>query len=137
LEVTATCHAHIAPQTDRFVIYRARSDGQNCYNTWPFLPGHGAEWSGNKCILSKSTNLGNPGDGIVPALHCPGPAETVVAWNKSETTTDTWRAQCGLDLMNNEYYTSNVSGTWESINSTRAFRMPALTHYICVPRYYH
>ena len=77
-------------------------------NTWPFLPGHGAVWSGNKCILQTSTNLGNPGDGIVPALHCPGPAETVVPWNKSETTTDTWRAECGLTLENNQYYTSNV-----------------------------
>ena len=44
----------------------------------------------------------------MPALHCPGPAETVVPWNKSETTTDTWRAECGLTLENNQYYTSNV-----------------------------
>ena len=35
-------------------------------------------------------------------------AETVVPWNKSETTTDTWRAECGLTLENNQYYTSNV-----------------------------
>ena len=111
------------------VVYHAHNDGQNCCesacvvcvsvvwltkaalgsdNTWPFLPGHGAVWSGNKCILQTSTNLGNPGDGIVPALHCPGPAETVVPWNKSETTTDTWRAECGLTLENNQYYTSNV-----------------------------
>ena len=25
-------------------------------------------------------------------------------WNKSETTTDTWRAECGLTLENNQYY---------------------------------
>ena len=93
------------------VIYIAHKDGQNCFNSWPMLPGHGTVWSGNKCILQTSLNLGNPGDGIVPALHCPGPAETVVPWNKSETTTDTWRAECGLTLEDNEYYTSNVSGT--------------------------
>ena len=76
-------------------------------------------WSGNKCILQTSTNLGNPGDGIVPALHCPGPAETVVPWNKSETTTDTWRAECGLTLENNQYYTSNVRPEKPSARVTR------------------
>ena len=91
----------------------AHNDGQNCYNTWPFLPGHGAVWSGNKCILQSSLNLGNPGDGIVPALSCPGPGllGKLPKWNKSETTVDTWRAECGLTLNTNEYYTSNVSGT--------------------------
>jgi hypothetical protein len=92
------------------VVYHAHNDGQNCFNTWPFLPGHGAVWSGNKCILQTSMNLGNPGDGIVPSLHCPGDG-SIPPWNKSETTTDTWRAQCGLTLENNQYYTSNVSGT--------------------------
>ena len=101
------------------VVYHAHNDGQNCFNTWPFLPDHGCVWSGNKCILQSSTNLGNPGDGTIPALHCPGDGQIhpvgtagkMQAWNKSETTTDTWRAQCGLTLENNSYYTSNVSGT--------------------------
>ena len=95
------------------VVYHAHNDGQNCFNTWPFLPGHGAEWRGNRCILWKSLNLGNPGDGIVPALRCPGPGMAgLPPWNASQTTTDTWRAQCGLVLGDNKYYTSNVSGTY-------------------------
>ena len=50
--------------------------------------------------------------GTVPALHCPGPGIAALpAWNASETTTDTWRAQCGLTLANNQYFTRNVSGT--------------------------
>ena len=94
------------------VIYHAHNDGQNCYNTWPFLPGHGCVWTGNKCILQNSLNLGNPGDGIVPALSCPGPGlDKLPKWNKEDTTTDTWRAECGLTLASNQYYTSNVSGT--------------------------
>ena len=30
---------------------------QNCVNIWPFLPTHGAPWSGNKCILPKVSVL--------------------------------------------------------------------------------
>ena len=85
---------------------------QNCFNTWPFLPGHGCVWSGNKCILQKSLNLGNPGDGTVPALSCPGPGlDQLPKWNASQTATDTWRANCGLTLENNDYYTSDVVAT--------------------------
>lgn len=74
-------------------------------------------WKGNKCILATSLNLGNPGDGIVPALSCPGPGmEKLVPWNASETTTDTWRAQCGLSLAGNSYFTSNTSATFVNAN---------------------
>ena len=99
------------------IVYHAHNDGQNCFNTWPFLPGHGAVWSGNRCILQRSLNLGNPGDGTVPALHCPGPGPAaLVPWNASQTATDTWRAQCGLTMENNHYYTSNVAGTTVNAN---------------------
>ena len=76
------------------------------------IAGHGAVWSGNKCILHSSLNLGNPGDGIVPALSCPGPGlDKLPKWDKAEMTVSTWPAACGLTLYNNEYFTSNVSGT--------------------------
>ena len=51
-------------------------------------------------------------------------AETVVPWNKSETTTDTWRAECGLTLENNQYYTSNVRR--EPSDHARLVRLPTV-----------
>jgi hypothetical protein len=67
------------------------------------LPGHGAVWTGNKCILEKSLNIGNPGDGIVNGCRCPGNTSSMPKWNATAWTTDTWRAQCGLELHDNVY----------------------------------
>ena len=61
------------------VIYHGANDGQNCVNTWPFLPGHGAVWEGNKCILPRSNNLA----GSISTCDCPGPA-TGTPWNASD-----------------------------------------------------
>ena len=41
------------------VVYHGQNDGQNCFNSWPFLPNAGALYEDNICILPKSTNLGN------------------------------------------------------------------------------
>ena len=53
---------------------------------------------------------------MVPALHCPGPGLSgLPQWNASQTTMDSWRAECGLAMANNEYYTSDPEGT--SVNA--------------------
>jgi hypothetical protein len=99
------------------VVYHGHNDGQNCVNTWPFLPGHGAVYSGNKCILPRSLNLGNVGDGIVMGCSCPGDPSKLMPYDPIYTT-DTWRAECGIDFSRNEYYTFNVSGTTVNCNCT-------------------
>lgn len=93
------------------IVYHGHNDGQNCVNTWPFLPGHGAVYTGNKCILPRSTNIGNVGDGIVPGCAtCPGEKKDLQPWNPIYTT-DTWRAFGGIDFYANEYFTSDPSAT--------------------------
>ena len=50
-------------------------------------------------ILTSEVARRTAGDGIVPALSCPGPGlSKLPKWNKSETTVDTWRAECGLTV---------------------------------------
>ena len=51
-------------------------DGQNCLNTWPFLPGHGAVYNHNKCILPRSNNL----FGSLAGCDCPG-TNPVTPWH--------------------------------------------------------
>ena len=93
------------------IVYHGHNDGQNCVNTWPFLPGHGAVYTGNKCILPRSTNIGNVGDGIVPGCAtCPGEKKDLQPWNPIYTT-DTWRALGGIRFASNEYFTSDPDAT--------------------------
>ena len=100
------CRVGPTPQMDygghdsRFadnVIYRGRpgGDGQNCFNSWPFLPGHGAEWSGNKCILPQDYNIGN----LFHGCDCPG-----------KTAPDgSGSSECGISFADNQYFTANGS----------------------------
>ena len=87
------------------VVYHGHNDGQNCFNTWPFLPGHGAVYEDNVCILPKSTNLGNPS-----SCTCPGPT-----YNPN---TPSWfpgargpSSECGVAFTGNRYYTENGTAT--------------------------
>jgi|TARA_B110000902_G_scaffold255806_1_gene321638 hypothetical protein len=83
------------------IIYHGHNDGQNCVNTWPFLAGHGANWSDNKCILPKSTNLGNPMGGC----DCPGSlSPSAPSWHPGMNDPG---GECGVSFANNEYYTMN------------------------------
>ena len=66
---------------------------QNCYNTWPFLPGHGATYERNVCVLPDSTNLGNLFDGC----DCPG-AVANDPWAPGDANPAT---ECGVALRNN------------------------------------
>ena len=81
------------------IIYHGQNDGQNCVNTWPFLPDHGAEYHGNRCILPKSTNLGN----LFHGCQCPGKA-TNPPWKPG---TNDPQSECGVDFADNSYYTMN------------------------------
>lgn len=93
------------------IIYHGHNDGQNCVNTWPFLPGHGYTYKHNKCILPRSLNIGNVGDGIVPGCAtCPGKRSELRPYDPIYTT-DTWRALGGGDFQSNDYFTSSPSDT--------------------------
>ena len=85
------------------------------------MPDHGAIYSGNKCILPKSLNIGNVGDGIVPALVCPGKGgvDSLFPWNEVNDTTNTWPAQCGISFSANQYYTSDPAATTVNCNCTQ------------------
>jgi hypothetical protein len=60
---------------DDNIFYKFKGDGQNCINTWPFLRDHGTSYSGNKCVLPESHNIGSvngcdcPGDGTPGIVH--------------------------------------------------------------------
>ena len=41
------------------LIYVRQGDGQNCLNQGSYLPGHGLEYSRNKCILPFSKTIGH------------------------------------------------------------------------------
>ena len=77
-------------------------DGQNCLNTWPFLPGHGAVYNHNKCILPRSNNL----FGSLAGCDCPG-TNPVTPWH-SPADKDP-NGQCGVTFDANQYFTHNGS----------------------------
>lgn len=79
------------------IIYRGRpgGDGQNCVNSWPFLPGYGTEYARNKCIMPKDTNIGN----LFHGCDCPGNAPG----------NNTGQSECGINFHDNSYYTMNGS----------------------------
>ena len=78
------------------------NDGQNCINTWPFLPGHGAVYKGNKCVLPRSNNL----FGLISGCDCPG-SNMVTPWHKPGDKRP--QGQCGVAFGGNSYYTHNGS----------------------------
>jgi len=86
------------------IIYHGHNDGQNCVNTWPFLPGHGAVWEGNKCVLPRSNNIA----GSIASCDCPG--HNAKQWNASDPDASIG-GECGVTFGNNEYFTHNASAT--------------------------
>jgi len=87
------------------IIYHGHNDGQNCVNTWPFLPGHGAVWEGNRCVLPRSTNIA----GSISGCNCPGKSKPI-PFNASDPDTHT-QPECGVSFGNNEYFTHNGTAT--------------------------
>jgi len=85
------------------IIYHGHNDGQNCLNTWPFLTGHGAVYTGNKCVLPRSNNL----FGSIAGCQCPGPSNPT-PWNSSDPSRGP-PSQCGVQFAKNEYFTHNGS----------------------------
>eukprot|EP00928_Gymnodinium_smaydae_P025336 TRINITY_DN20214_c0_g1_i1.p1 TRINITY_DN20214_c0_g1~~TRINITY_DN20214_c0_g1_i1.p1 ORF type:complete len:1042 (+),score=101.64 TRINITY_DN20214_c0_g1_i1:41-3127(+) len=75
------------------IIYQEGGDGQNCINTASFLPGHGAKWYNNKCVLSDSKNIGS-----TSGCDCPGPAAA------RGSGVDPPQGECGVDLYSNAYF---------------------------------
>ena len=87
------------------VVYHGQNDGQNCFNSWPFLPGHGAVYEDNVCVLPKSTNLGN----LFHGCTCPGPAVNPnEPWTPGAANPP---AECGVAFARNSYYTMNGTGS--------------------------
>merc|ERR1712190_706578 len=74
------------------IVFHEGGDGQNCINTGGFLPGHGAKWYNNKCVLSDSKNIGTTG-----GCHCPGPRGTASGPGPPPS-------HCGLDMHGNSYF---------------------------------
>ena len=79
------------------------NDGQNCLNSWPFLPGHGAVYNHNKCILPRSNNLFGSLDA---GCDCPGTAPRVPWHSPADKNPPN---QCGVTFETNEYFTHNGS----------------------------
>ena len=75
------------------IVYVGDSDGQNCVNAGPFLPGHGVEWFQNKCIVTASKNIGSTG-----GCNCPGKGKPSPGGGVAPQTV------CGLTMHNNEYF---------------------------------
>lgn len=88
------------------IVYHGHNDGQNCVNTWPFLPDHGAVWENNTCILPKSTNL----FGSISGCNCPGKG-TVNPFNTSDPGSNPQNGECGVTFGNNRYFTQNGTAT--------------------------
>ena len=88
--------------------FHGGNDGQNCVNAWPMVPGHGCEWTGNKCVLPKSNNLFGL---IAGGCDCPGPAFPAKRFNASDPTGQGPQSECGVKFGHNEYFTHNGSGT--------------------------
>ena len=84
------------------IVYHGHNDGQNCVNVWPFLPGHGANWSDNICIIPAARNGGEISlSGSISGCDCPGD-QTVVPWNASDLSSRP-PTTCGVSFANNQY----------------------------------
>jgi hypothetical protein len=81
------------------VVYHGHNDGQNCLNTWPFLPDHGALYQRNRCVLPKSSNL----FGLIANCDCPG-NKTAPPWTPGSPEPP---KECGVDFGDNHYYTQD------------------------------
>lgn len=90
---------HDSAFTDN-IVYHGHNDGQDCVNSWPFLTGHGVKWSGNKCILPKSTSLA----GTLAGCTCPGTESRGPSWAPGDRDP---AAECGITFSGNQYYTMN------------------------------
>ena len=88
--------------------FHGGNDGQNCVNAWPMVPGHGCEWTGNKCVLPRSNNLFGL---IAGGCDCPGPAFPTKRFNASDPGGPGPQKECGVKFGHNEYFTHNGSAT--------------------------
>eukprot|EP01043_Picozoa_sp_COSAG02_P006376 COSAG02_NODE_181_length_30783_cov_53.060520_3_plen_208_part_00 len=88
--------------------FHGGNDGQNCVNAWPMVPGHGCEWTGNKCVLPRSNNLFGL---IAGGCDCPGPAYPAQRFNASNPSGPGPQSECGVKFGHNEYFTHNGSAT--------------------------
>lgn len=88
--------------------FHGGNDGQNCVNAWPMVPGHGCEWTGNKCVLPRSNNLFGL---IAGGCDCPGPAFPTTRFNASDPDGPGPQKECGVKFGHNEYFTHNGSAT--------------------------
>jgi hypothetical protein len=85
------------------VVYHGTNDGQNCFNSWPFLPNNGALYENNTCVLPKSTNLGN----LFHGCDCPGSVINP-PWSPGA---DNPNSECGVAFSRNSYFTENGTAT--------------------------
>ena len=88
------------------IVYHGHNDGQNCVNTWPFLPEHGAVWENNTCILPRSTNL----FGSIASCNCPGKG-TITPFDPAHPDVNPQNGECGVSFGNNKYFTHNGTAT--------------------------
>ena len=96
------------------VVYHGSNDGQNCYNTWPFLPGHGAVYEDNKCVLPDSDNLGN----LFYDCDCPGASHSD-PWSPGD---DDPEHECGVRFAGNQYFTKDANATVSCSDPSEAWK---------------
>eukprot|EP00039_Didymoeca_costata_P013183 m.196382 g.196382 ORF g.196382 m.196382 type:complete len:799 (+) comp15699_c0_seq3:667-3063(+) len=98
------------------VIYVRDSDGQNCINTGAYLAGHGMEYSGNKCILPFSKNIGH-----VAGCDCINSSSLS---NKQSGSRDDPgpREECGVYFHDNEYFGIDQNLTMTCSNPPLSFQ---------------
>lgn len=75
------------------LVFVGDSDGQNCVNAGSMLDGHGTVYTGNKCILSHSKNIGH-----TAGCDCPGKPDPPKTPGGQPGTS------CGLTMGNNSYF---------------------------------
>lgn len=96
------------------VIYVRDSDGQNCFNSGSYLPGHGLTYTGNKCILPFSKTIGSSsgcdcqwpseGDGGIASTASTAAPHVVQGGGGVDGFPPSPDTVCGIAFQNNEYY---------------------------------
>ena len=76
-------------------------DGQNCFNTWPFLVGHEHNYTDNTCVVLYTWQYGSMGQ-----LDGQHPEKSVC-----NASTMARHTKCALNLARNKYYTPYGNAT--------------------------
>ena len=109
------------------IIYVRDGDGQNCFNSGSYLPGHGLTYTGNKCIVPFSKTLGTSSgcdcqwpdqktdEGAMLMAHTDG-VEVGNTFPLSPKTV------CGIAFQNNEYFGIDQNLSISCANPPLAFQ---------------